>query len=173
MVCSDPIPEKYDYLLDGLEEPDFEPAFICAVDVADTKLLGSLRRYEGNIRLCIDHHGSNVQYAEYLLLDAQSTATAMLVADVIRELGVPVDKPIADCLYTGIATDSGCFKYSNTTAATHRLAAELMDIGADYAAINRAMFDIKSRARVELERLALESMKFYLGGPLCRDDHHQ
>lgn len=164
VACADPIPEKYDYMLDGLEEPDFEPAFICAVDVADPKLLGSLRRYEGSIRLCIDHHGSNVQYAEHLLLDAQSTATAMLVADVIRKLGVPVDKPIADCLYTGIATDSGCFKYSNTTAATHRLAAELMDRGADYAAINRSMFDIKSRARVELERLALESMKFYLGG---------
>lgn len=164
VLCADPVPEKYTYMLDGLPQQDFTPAFICAVDVADAKLLGPLKSYEPEIRLCIDHHGSNTHYAEHLLLDAQSTAAAMVVADVIREMGVEPDKAIAECLYTGIATDSGCFKYSNTSPAAHRLAAELMERGADHAAINRAMFDIKSRARVELERQALESMRFYLDG---------
>ena len=163
--CGDPIPDKYAYMREGSLSPAFDPAFICAVDVADPQLLGALQEpYGGRVDLCIDHHGSNVQYARYLLLDAGCAATAMLIYDVIRELGVPMDKAMASCLYTGLATDTGCFKYANTTAQAHRMAADFMDCGIDAERINRSMFDIKSRARVELERLALESMTFYFGG---------
>ena len=69
---------------------------------------------------------------------------------------------MAACIYTGIATDTGCFKYANTTSYTLRMAADMMDLGADSETINRNMFDIKSRARIELERLALDNMRFYL-----------
>lgn len=165
--CADPIPEKYDYMLEGVDSPSFEPRFVCAVDVADTRLLGALSRYEDKIDLCIDHHGSNVEYARCLLLDAGCAATAQLIADVIRLLGVPIDQAIAECIYTGLATDTGCFKYANTTAATHRLAAEMMDAGCRAEMINRVMFDVKSRARVELERQALDSMRFYYHGRLA------
>ncbi len=74
---------------------------------------------------------------------------------------------IADCLYTGLATDTGCFKYGSTTPYAHRVAAALMEAGAQMESINRVMFDCKSRARVELERLALESMRFYWQGRLA------
>ena len=165
VVCADPVPDKYGFMTEGMgADPVFEPAFICAVDVADTRLLGdSLAPVGRKADLCIDHHGSNVQYARYLLLDAACSATAVLIDGVIRLLGVRLDRAMAECLYTGIATDTGCFKYSNTTPATHRLAAELMECGARADWINRVMFDIKSRARVELERLALDSMRFYYG----------
>lgn len=86
----------------------------------------------------------------------------MLVREVIAALGVEPDRAMAECLYTGIATDTGCFKYSNTTAYTLRMAAELLDCGVNNEMINRTMFDIKTRARVELERLALDSMRFFL-----------
>lgn len=163
--CSDAIPEKYAYMTAGIEMPSFSPAFICAVDVADTTLLGDrLSVYADKVDLCIDHHNSNVQYARELLLDAGCAATAMLIYEVIQALGVSLDTAIAQCLYTGIATDTGCFKYSNTSALAHRMAANLIECGINYDMINRTMFDIKSRARVELERLALESMTFYFGG---------
>lgn len=164
--CSDDIPEKYNFLFQNIiKTPCYEPAFVCAVDVADTKLLGEpLDSYAGQIRLCIDHHGSNTEYAENMLLNSDYAATAMLIYEVIRELGVPLDVDIADCIYTGISTDTGCFKYSNTTAYTLRMAAEMLDCGINSEMINRTMFDIKSRARVELERLALDQMRFYLDG---------
>ena len=163
--CSDCIPDKYDYLFEEYEQPDFEPVVICAVDVADTRLLGDkLSVYADRVELCIDHHGSNTGYARYRLLDAESAATAELILALLREWEMEPDRMTAECLYTGIATDTGCFKYSNTTAATHRAAAELMDIGIRAELINRTMFDIKSRPRVELERLALDSMRFYFDG---------
>lgn len=163
--CSDEIPDKYAFLYKHLKKaPDFEPEFLCAVDVADTKLLGEkLSVYADRIQLCIDHHGSNTQYAQKLLLSPDYAATAMLICELIRELGVVIDKDIASSIYTGIATDTGCFKYSNTTAYTLRMAADMLDCGVNSEMINRTMFDIKSRARVELERLALDKMRFYLG----------
>jgi len=165
--CADPIPEKYEYML---VEPDtgFEPRFIVAVDVADEKLLGGLQPvYTGRVNLCIDHHGSYVEYADHLLLRSDYAAAAMAVCEVIRAMDVSFDSAMAECIYTGIATDSGCFKYSNATAYTHRMAADMMDHGIRADMINRTMFDIKSRARVELERLALEGMQFFQNGRIA------
>ena len=168
VVCNDEIPEKYDYLWDGMEQQDFEPAFICAVDVATAELLGeSLVHYADRVELCIDHHVSHREYEQRLLLDASAGANAMIVLQVIDELGVEVDAAIADCLYTGLATDTGCFKYSNTTPLTHRMAARLMEAGAHAEAINRAMFDIKSRARLALEQEALGSIRYFADGKIA------
>lgn len=165
MACNDPIPEKYRYMLSGIPELAFEPQYICAVDVADSKLLGpNLQIYKDRVDLCIDHHGTNVAYAESILLDSGCAATAMLICRLLPLLGVSLSPAIAQCLYTGLATDTGCFKYSNTTAETHRLAAACMDCGIPYADINRSMFDVKSRARIELERLALQDITFYYNG---------
>ncbi len=168
VVCHDTIPEKYKYMYEDVAPCDFEPAFVCAVDVADRALLGnSLQAYANVTDLCIDHHASHRLFAKQLLLDAKMGATAMLIFQVIKAMGVPVDTAMADCLYTGIATDTGCFKYSNTTPLTHRMAAQLMQAGAHTEPINRAMFDVKSRARVQLEQEALQSMTFYAEGRIA------
>lgn len=162
--CADDIPEKYDYLLTE-QADDFEPKLVVAVDVADEKLLGSLQdTYGGRIDLCIDHHGSNTEYADYLLLKADYAAAAMVICEVLREMNVAFDSAIAECIYTGISTDTGCFKYSNAGAYAHRMAADMMDLDIRYDMINRTMFDVKSRARVELERRALSDMRFFCNG---------
>lgn len=168
VVCNDDIPEKYEYMWDGLEKQEFEPAFICAVDVATAELLGeSLLPFAERVELCIDHHGSHREYEKKLLLDATAGANAMIILSVIDELGVEIDAAMADCLYTGLATDTGCFKYSNTTPLTHRMAARLMEAGAHAEAINRAMFDIKSRARLALEQDALASIRYFAEGKVA------
>lgn len=165
--CTDEIPEKYEYLLTEPAE-EFEPQMIVAVDVADEKLLGGLQAtYGGRVDLCIDHHGSNTEYADYLLLKADYAAAAMVVCEVLRAMNAPFDSAIAECIYTGISTDTGCFKYSNAGAYAHRMAADMMDHNIRYDMINRVMFDVKSRARVELERLALSGMRFYCGGRIA------
>lgn len=161
--CGDAAPEKYSYM-GKLCEEDIEYENIIAVDVADAKLLGKEfeERFGGRVKLCIDHHGSNRLYAEQTLLDPSAAAACEIILEVIKELGVEVTKSIADCIFTGLSTDSGCFRYSNVTPRTLRMAAEMIESGADHSKINVIMFETKTRTYVALERLALESMKMFL-----------
>ena len=78
-----------------------------------------------------------------------------------------MDPLLADSLYTGVTTDTGCFKYVNTTPRTHRIAAELIEAGANSVDIDRAMFDTKSRARIEMERRVLDSIRFTKDGEIA------
>lgn len=161
VICCDEIPHKYDYFIDD-DGSDFIPETVVAVDVADIKLLGDFyTQFEGRIDLNIDHHISNTQYAKRLYLDVEAAAAAECVFVILDELGVEFDRKIANALYTGISTDTGCFKYSNVTAHTHEIAAKLYRIGVDAAEINRKMFDTKSKSRIELERLVLEGAEFH------------
>lgn len=161
VVCCDEIPHKYDYFIDD-SDCDFIPETVVAVDVADIKLLGDLyQRFEGRIDLNIDHHVSNTRYAKRLYLDADAAAAAQCIYEILDELGVEFDRQIANALYTGISTDTGCFKYQNVTAHTHEIAAKLYGIGVDAAEINRIMFDTKSKSRVEMEKRVLDGAEFH------------
>lgn len=162
-LCGDEIPPKYGYLYKDIIFTEMEPKFIVSVDVADTKLLGKEveEKYGDNINLCIDHHGSNLFYAKNTFLDPSSASACEMVYDLVKALGVEVDSKMADCIYTGISTDTGCFRYSNTTAKTLRYASEMVEAGAQLAEINRVMFEVKTKSYAKLERLALETMAFY------------
>ena len=166
VACEDIIPEKYDYMDSTASMPAFEPQFICALDVADAKLLGPGMQsaYGERVDLCIDHHSTNTGYAAETCVDAACAACAMIILRIIRLLEVELTPAIAQCIYTGIATDTGCFKYANADALAHRMAADCMDTGIPYEMINRVNFDMKSRARIELERMALDNMEFYHSG---------
>ena len=159
VVNADEIPKKYDYLYEDIAPIRFKQDYVVAVDVATTNLLGSLEG-EYHIDMCIDHHSTNTEYADYLLLE-DVPAACQLMYKVITELGVDIDKEIANCLYTGLTTDTGCFRYASTTADTYRTAAQLIDCGADNGRINRVMFENKTKTYARLERLALDSMRFY------------
>ena len=84
-------------------------------------------------------------------------------------MGIKITKHCAECLYTGIATDSGCFKFASTTPHTHEVTAEIMREYSDieFARINRYMFDVKSVGRVKLESRLNEMIETYLDGKLC------
>lgn len=72
-----------------------------------------------------------------------------------------IDKEIANCLFTGISTDTGCFRYASVTASTFRIAADLLECGADNGYVNRVMFETKTKTYARLERLAIDSMRLY------------
>ena len=151
--------KKFEFLFEIYSAPEFEREYVISTDVADEKLLGANRKeYEGKIDLCIDHHKSNVINAPYKYVDADSAAAGEIIYELIPLLGAEYTKEIADCLYTAISTDTGCFRYTNTTSRTMRIAAELIDLNCDSGYINKEMFETKSKARVELEREILESM---------------
>ena len=113
------------------------------------------------MNLCIDHHGSNAAYAYGTYLDADAAACCEILTELIPMMGVTIDPHMADCLYTGIATDTGCFRFASTRAKTHAAAATLMEAGANVEELNSILFESKSRARVEVERMALESLEYY------------
>ena len=164
-VCADPVPGKYQSMLAPLTVQTFDPDFVVAVDLADPQLLGTLReQYEFAADLGIDHHGSNTGWTRESLVDASAAAACELIAQVLHALGVPLNRDIANCLYTGLCTDTGCFRYSNTTPRTLRLAADLMEAGADAAAINMQMFEIKTPSRLALERMALDGLQYAYDG---------
>ncbi len=163
VLCSDDFPKRYSFMYEGYEPQKFTPETIVAVDVADRKLLGTrLNGYADYVDLCIDHHVSNERYAKNLLLYPDASATCEVLFRVLTEMGAELDKHIAECLYTGIATDTGCFKYANTTKLAHIIAAELMEQGIDIERINREMFDIKSKARLKVEQYINSAMEYYL-----------
>jgi bifunctional oligoribonuclease and PAP phosphatase NrnA len=165
VICADPFPKKYNYLFEGIESRKFKPKFIVATDIATVELIGEgLAKYSDRVDLCIDHHQSNSGYAGFTVVDPAAAATCEIMAEIIDLLDVEIDKNIADCLYTGIATDSGCFRYSNTTPRTLRCAAAMIEKGADSVRLNKMLFETNSRARIEMERMALESLEYYFDG---------
>lgn len=166
-ICPDPIPHRFDYMREAFTEQDFETKIIVSVDVADSRLFGDMKETGDKAELCIDHHVSNTEYAERLLLREHYAAAAELMYEVIVALGVEIDRTIANCLYTGIATDTGCFKFSNTKPQTHIYAAKLMECGAEIAPINYAMFELKTQGRVKLEQEVLKNMKYYADGHIA------
>lgn len=164
VVCPDEIPERYGFMRKGYIDEDFEPDFIISTDVADANLLGALKEeYGSQVGLCIDHHISNTGYAEKTLLRPDASATCELIYELMEMLEVPLTDNITRCIYTGIATDTGCFKYENTTARCHEIVANLKRCcNICYARINSDMFDVKSRGRMKIERFVSDIMEYYL-----------
>lgn len=162
VMCSDKFPEKYDYITKLTVPQDFNAEFIVSVDIADTKLLGdSLSRYADKIDLCIDHHALNTDFAKKSYIEEDAAANAQIIKKLLEAMNVKIDKDIANAIFTGISTDTGCFRYASTSAETHLAAADMINCGADHAMINRIMFETKSKARIMLECLAINSLEFF------------
>lgn len=168
VLCSDEFPKRYDFMTSVGSGEEFEPKTVIAVDIADPQLMGNLREtYENKVQLCIDHHISNVGYAEKTLLNAGASATCELIYELADAMKIQMSDHCAACIYTGIATDTGCFKYECTTARCHEIAAELMKSHKlKYAKINREMFDVKSIGRLKMERIVTDLMEYYLDNRL-------
>ena len=161
--CHDAFPKQYSYLLLDYKPEDFEPKAVVAVDIADEKLFGeNLEKYCGKVDLCIDHHGSNKHYAKNFLVRDTAAACCEIIEDICYGFEeAELTKIIADCIYTGVSTDTGCFRYSNTTGHTHAVAGRMFKAGCDFVMINRAMFEVKSFSRIAIEREVLNTLELY------------
>jgi len=170
VTTPEPPSVRFDYLKAGMPCPEFSEEFYISVDVADSALLGDLEKpLDGRIDLCIDHHISNTGYAKSLLLDGAAAATCEIIFGLIKRLeeisGIDImDADIAACVYTGVSTDTGCFRFSNTTSRTHIIAAKLIDYGFDCAGLNYLLFEMRTKERIKLEKQALDSIEFRLDG---------
>ena len=168
VLCSDPVGDKFTRWMNSLDDV-FTPETYVSVDVATPELLGNYHALgeEGKVVLCIDHHPTNSGYAHASYVDRFAAATAEIIFRLAKPLGVTIDKETATALYIGVLTDTGCFQFSNTTPATHRIAARLMALGAPAEELNRAFFGIKSRGRLALEATALDSLRYEANGQVA------
>ncbi len=162
VLCPDVIPKKYDFFVRPTNHVHRENATVIAVDIADKKLLGALTEEFGDIvDLCIDHHLSNTRFAKNLYLDTKAAATAESIFELLTIMRVNINDVTARAIYAGIATDTGCFKYSNVSAKTHIIAAMLHDYNINAGEINRLMFDTKSKNLLDMERRVLEGAEYH------------
>ena len=145
-----------------------ENATIISTDIAAPRMLpeNALPLLD-RVALRIDHHGSGTSFAPLELVDAACASCAELIYDVLQEMGVELNKEMATAIYTGTATDTGCFQYANTTAHSHLVAAFCMGAGANVAPINQALFDTVSLNRLKLQSWVTEHAKFYAEGAVA------
>ncbi len=162
-VITTGVSKDFVFLQKEIREQSFAPHTVVSVDVADEKLLGENReKYEGRIDLCVDHHGTNKVQAPLRFVDGSAAANCEILYRLFQYMGIEITRAIANNLYTGISTDTGCFRYSNTTSDTLRLAASLMDepAGCDTAYINKVMFETKTRKKLMLEREIYDTIDY-------------
>ena len=149
------------YLEGLLGDESWQPDYVVSVDMAARGLFpANAQKYLERVDLAIDHHSSQEFFAKETCLDASRAACGELMYDIVRQWG-PVSKEVALPLYVAVSTDCGCFVYSNTSAACHRIAAELMETGIDFYPINRKHFRTKSLKRLQLESMLTAGMDVY------------
>ena len=140
----------------------FAPGFLVSTDVADTNMLpDSAAGFADKIDLVIDHHRSNPMFGARNLVRPEAGACAEVIYDILMALGVPMTRELAEPLYVGVSTDTGCFKFSNTTVHTHEVAAACLATGLDCGELNRTLFEVKSWRRLQMEQIIIETMEFY------------
>lgn len=170
LLCADPFPRRLAFLLEGITPtaPTEEDYLAVAVDVASPAQLGALyEEHCGKIGLMIDHHETGVPFAP-AYIQPHAAAAGEPVYEILSALagrgGPALNAEIALRIYTAISSDTGGFRYANTTPKTHRIAAELLAYGIRADRINHALFIAKSPEVLRAERIALENLRECEGG---------
>ncbi|MBR4289419.1 MAG: DHH family phosphoesterase [Oscillospiraceae bacterium] len=138
---------------------------LVSVDVASPHLFpAEHQQYLSRIALRIDHHTTATSFTPLELVDPSSAATGEIIYELLMEMGAQMTKEIAWRLYIAISTDTGCFRYSNTTAHTYRVAAACAETGADLYPITQELFDTTSISELKLQNWMVEHAQFLCGG---------
>src|SRR5215471_11982420 len=163
-----PLPGEFGFL--PLEElrRDLPDRVVLAVDCANERRIGPSRDVIDGARLVVDvdHHHDNSRFGDVNLIIADASSTAEIVRDLLAGLGVRLTPDIAEALYVGLVTDTGRFQYANTSPKAFRLAAELVEAGADVHGIFRNVYETVQFAKLKLLARALDRAKLHEGGRL-------
>ncbi|HUJ54822.1 MAG TPA: bifunctional oligoribonuclease/PAP phosphatase NrnA [Gaiellaceae bacterium] len=164
-----PLPKEYGFMpLDDLvREPPADAAdrVLLAVDCAKEERIGDAGAVErAPLVLDVDHHHDNTRFGDLNLIVADASSTAEVLRDVLRELDVEVTPDLAEPLYIALVTDTGRFQYANTTPKALRLAAELVEAGADIHAVFQQVYESVEFAKLKLLARVLERAEVLEGG---------
>jgi phosphoesterase RecJ-like protein len=165
-----PLPGEYDFMpLDDVHRDlpsDANERVLVAVDCANESRLGADPEILHNAPFAvdIDHHHDNTRFGNINLIVPEASSTGEVLRDVFGELGVELTPEIAEALYIALVTDTGRFQYANTTPKALRLAAELVEAGADVHRIFQGVYENVQFAKLKLLARALERAQVYEGG---------
>jgi len=157
---------RYQWLHEGLTKPEAEPGdTIVTVDVASPQMLPRVfEEYLGNVALRIDHHGAATSFTEFELVDPEAGACGEIIYDLMMELWQDLDKETADAMYVAVSTDTGCFRFSNTTDHTFLVAAACARAGAEVYRLNQEIFETVRFQKLKMQSWIVENMRLLKGG---------
>jgi len=180
LLNSSPVPPNYSFLdpneeievfearRHGARVEDSEVIFI--LDISDWERLRELGQMVQALplrKICIDHHPATRKFADLDVIHPQASSTGEIIYHLLSGLGATLDARMAEALYTAILTDTGGFRFSNTSAGAHEVVARLIAAGASPALIYQRVYENQSRARVRLFAKALDRLNFEAGGMLA------
>ena len=166
---NDEVTHLYTPLLEGLTKPQPEEGdVLIAVDVAaDSMLPKAYNELKNCIDLRIDHHGSGREYTPNEHVDSESAACAEIIWELLLDMGVDPDEKMAEAVYVGVSTDTGCFRFANTTAHTFDVSADCTAAGADIFEWNRKLFDTNSLAKLRLQAWVVDHFQLLCDGKIA------
>src|SRR5205809_4216742 len=165
-----PLPREYSWMpLDGLQRKvpdDAATRVLLALDCANESRLGPDPEvlHSAPLVVNVDHHHDNSRFGAVNVVVADASSTGEIVRDLLRELGVELTPDIAEALYIALVTDTGRFQYTNTTPKALRLAAELVEAGADVHRVFQGVYESVQFAKLKLLARALERAQVFEGG---------
>ncbi len=170
-IRNDVIPKEYGFLpglnhLTDLDDLHEYPETLVVLDCGDIERLGQgceLATKAGTV-INLDHHISNTMFGNLNLVDTGAAATGEIVYQLIKLMGIDMDVDIATCLYTAILTDTGGFKYDNTTWISHTIAGELITLGVKPNLVSQMVFDTRTLSKTKLIGKAIDTIKIYHDG---------
>ncbi|HBK03455.1 MAG TPA: phosphoesterase RecJ domain-containing protein [Clostridiales bacterium] len=163
------ISDRFRWLHMGLTKETAETGdTVVSVDVASPSMLPAcFQSLQGSIALRIDHHASATSFTQEELVDAASASCAEIVWDVLEEMGVEPDRDIAEAVYVGVSTDTGCFRYANTDAHTFLTAAKCAQAGARIYELNQELFETNTLAKLKMQGWIVEHMQMLAEGKMA------
>jgi len=160
---------KMPYIVDADEAENIlteKPYLAVMMDFPDSdRLEGREELFFGaEETVSIDHHAVSNQGCDYNYADTEAAATSEIVFRLLKEANLPLTERVATALYIGIVTDTGRFQYANTTPETHRIAAELLESGADFHAAYRNIYQNVKAEKLFVQSEMLKTLDIFAGG---------
>ena len=170
------VPLRFDFLKDTddlvyyTEDMDVSKHdLLIVVDVADRNLLGNRAKLLDKIpnSIAIDHHALHYNYANNIWVNKKAAAAGELIFELLQKMNIPLDYEIATCLYVAITTDTGRFKFNNTTKRTHEIAGELITYGVKTSELTNKLFDESTKERTMLIAKTIETLEMFENGKIA------
>ncbi|MFO7953064.1 MAG: bifunctional oligoribonuclease/PAP phosphatase NrnA [Bacillota bacterium] len=174
MFAPDQVPQKYLFLQGAdrvLQDVLIDNPEITVV-VLDSSDLERLSYFKEAVTKCkqvinIDHHVTNQKFGTYNLIESEAAATGEIIYGLLKELNAPLTKDVVESLYVAISTDTGSFKYENTTPDTHRVVASLLEYGINASSLSQKIFDQRSMPFYMMLKEALAGLEIYESGKIA------
>jgi bifunctional oligoribonuclease and PAP phosphatase NrnA len=170
-VAAGPIPPVYTFLpgsesiIVNSDVLPFQPKWIVALDAAEkSRIAGDISRFKEAGLINIDHHATNPDFGNLNYVNPSAMSTAELVHEVLKRAGYAVSRPVGICLFAGLITDTGGFRFAGVKSETLRVGAEMLEPGIDAYEVTQPLYEEFPLHRLGLEKLMLDRCEVLLDG---------